>query len=96
MQTSTGYNRKIGKGVFLASLIVLLYWASIAYFIPDVYKIAFMGAIFELLWLPMIILLGVLPIISFIHLVKSKFRLGSISFYSLLISIGTIIIVVLR
>jgi len=84
MNTANG-----ARWVFILSLVSLLYWV-LASFILNVYKIAFVGAVFELLWFPMILLLVILPILSFIQLAKLKFKPNSIPFFSLLISIGVI------
>lgn len=89
-------NRKTSKLVFLLSLIVFIYWVLVSYIVTDVYKVAVVGALFELFWLPMIIGLAVLPIISLIQLVKERFNVRSFSLYSFFLSIGAIIIMFLR
>lgn len=76
------------KTIFLLSLLVTIFWNSSQLF--NVYKIAAIGALFEFLWLPMLMLLFSVPIISFVFWVKDKFNLRSLYFYSFLLSGGTV------
>jgi hypothetical protein len=80
------------KIVFLLSIIVCGYWWLGK--IINVYRLALVGAIFEILWLPTLALLFVLPIISLISLVKDKFTIKSLYIYSMLICITTILCMV--
>lgn len=85
-------NSKTGKIVFLLSIIVAGYWwlgQAI-----NVYRFAFVGAIFEILWLPVLLMLVVLPIISVIMLIKEKVNIRSLYIYSFLISVTTIFFMV--
>jgi hypothetical protein len=86
-------NRKQSKIVFLLSVFVAVYWWLGK--TVDMYQTKFAGAIFEILWLPMIILLFALPIVSIGFFVKDKFNLWSLYLYSLLVGIGAILITVL-
>jgi uncharacterized membrane protein (DUF373 family) len=52
----------------------------------NVYQYALAGAIFEILWLPMIVALFVLPFVSIWHLIKEKFSVKSLYLYALIIS----------
>jgi len=63
--------------------------------IIDVYRFAAVGAIFEIIWLPMMLLLVLLPIISFFHLAKEKFNPKSLYLYSFVIIIATGLITIL-
>jgi hypothetical protein len=85
-------NSKTSKIVFMLSIIVAGYW-WLGQFI-NVYSIALVGAIFEILWLPTLVLLFVLPIISLISLVKEKFTIKSLYIYSMLICVTTILCMV--
>ena len=76
-------NSKESKTVFILSLIVSAFW-FLAY-IVDVYHFALTGAIFELLWLPMIALIFVLPVLSLVLLVKEKFNIKSHYLHSLVV-----------
>lgn len=53
----------------------------------DVYEYPVVGAIFELLWLPMLAALFILPIISLVFLVKTRFNLGSFYLSTIIICI---------
>lgn len=57
----------------------------------NVYDFAAVGAIFEILWLPILALLFVLPIAAFIYWMKDKFNVRSLNLYALLIVLSTII-----
>ena len=69
--------------MLVISIFVALFW--IIGNIADVYHYAFTGAIFELLWLPMLALIVFLPVISIVLLVKDRFNLRSMALYSFLI-----------
>jgi hypothetical protein len=85
-------NSRTGKIVFILSIIASGFW----WFgqVVNVYNIALVGAIFELLWLPMLAMLFTLPIISLIWLVKEKFNIKSLYIYSMLIIFTTILFMV--
>lgn len=58
------------KFALMSAVIVIAYWAISMVF--DVYQIAAVGAIYELLWLPMLLALIVLPIWIVSMLLKRK------------------------
>ncbi len=60
----------------------------------NVYRFALVGAIYEILWLPVLAMLFILPIISLILWVKGKFNLGSLYLYSILIVVATILFMI--
>ena len=82
-------NSKIGITIFVLSIFVALF----SWFVhnTDVYHFALVGAIYEILWLPMITLLVFIPLFSLISLVKEKFHVKSLHYYSILIIITTIL-----
>jgi len=82
------------KVVFISSILVSFFWNFGQ--LVNVYHFAIVGAIFELLWLPMIALLIILPVVSFIYFVKEKFNLRSLYLYSFLIILVTILGMTLR
>ena len=86
-------NSKTEKTVFLISLFVALYW--ILGQTINIYLIAFVGAVYEILWLPLIILLFGLPVLSFVFWVKEKFFVRSLFLYSFIIGIGSILFLML-
>lgn len=85
-------NSRTGKIVFILSIIVSGYWWLVQ--VTNVYSFALVGAIFEILWLPVLAMLFVLPIISLILLVKEKVNVRSLYIYSILIGVTTILFMV--
>jgi hypothetical protein len=80
------------KWVLFASILVTIFWCVAL--TSNIYHFAFTGAIFELLWLPMILFLFVLPVISIVNLIKEKKGIRSLYFYALIIqsiSVGIIL-----
>jgi hypothetical protein len=77
----------------LLSIFVLIFWI-IGTRLLNVYKVALIGAIFELMWLPMIICLFALPIWSLYNLIKNRVIFKSLYFYSIVISVSTIILLI--
>ena len=65
------------------NLCFLLVWAN-AYFLG--YDYVLTGALFELSWLPSLLLLFVSTVISLIYWVKNKFSFRSVYFYLLIFS----------
>ena len=60
----------------------------------NVYRFDLVGAIYEILWLPVLAMLFILPIISLILWVKEKFNVGSLYLYSFLIIVATILFMI--
>ena len=85
-------NSRKGKILFILSIIVSGYWWMGQ--VINVYNSAFAGAIFEILWLPFLLILFVLPIISLILLMKEKFDVRSFNIYSIIISVITILFMI--
>jgi apolipoprotein N-acyltransferase len=81
-------NSRTSKIVFILSIIASGFW-WLAKGI-NVYSDAIVGAIFELLWLPVLGMLFLLPIMSLVLLVKERFNLRSLFIYSILIGMATI------
>lgn len=80
------------KIIFLISIIECLIWIlskSIT-----VYHFSLVGAIFEILWLPVIAMLFILPVMALLYWIKDKFNFRSLNLYSLLILIMTILVTV--
>jgi hypothetical protein len=86
-------NSKTSTLIFILSIIVSGYWWLGQ--VINVNSIAFVSAIFEILWLPVLALLFVLPIISLRMLVKEKIAVRSLYIYTTLICIGTILFMLL-
>jgi hypothetical protein len=80
---------KLSVIVFILSIINSFFW--IIGHSLNVYKYIIVGALFEILWLPMIVFLVLLPFLSIYILIKDKWSLKSLYLYSLLIGISTIL-----
>jgi apolipoprotein N-acyltransferase len=81
-------NSRTSKIVFILSIIASGFW-WLAKGI-NVYSDAIVGAMFELLWLPVLGMLFLLPIMSLVLLVKERVNLRSLYIYSILIGMATI------
>jgi len=82
-------NPQRNRIVLILSTVTSLYW-----FIgksTDVYRFAFTGAVFELLWLPMLASILLLPLLSILFLIKDKFNPRSMALYSILLLIPAIL-----
>jgi len=84
-------NSRTGKIVFISAILVFIYW-FLGQVLNDVYHFTLVGAIFEILWLPALAMLFLLPIISIIFWVKEKFNLRSLYLYAILLVIMTILL----
>lgn len=84
METSTG--RK-GIVFFVLSILMLIYWVLVDTI--KIYNHAVTGAIYEILWLPMIGLLFFLPLTVLVLWAVNKWSLKSFYFYTLLVCIFT-------
>ncbi len=92
---STIYIKTKKSLIFLVlSIIIFTFWVLSV--IINVYHFAFVGAIFELLWLPVITLTLILPILSLIQWRKEKFNFRSLNLYSIIILILTILLTILN
>lgn len=80
------------KIILLLSIAVFIFW--IFGKMTNVYHFPFVGAIFETLWLPIMILTFVLPVMSLVFWYKEKFDFRSASFYSIATLIMTILLLV--
>jgi len=90
---NTFHNSINNKRVFVISFFVALFW--IIGHTADVYRYAFIGAIYELLSIPMLALIIFLPVISIILFVKDKFNLRSLALYSALLLTPAILLMFL-
>lgn len=88
----TFQNSRPNKIIFFSSIAVSLFWLFANKL--DLYQYAAVGAIFELLWLPMVLLLFILPALSVFHFLKDKYNPRSLMLYSAFLMIITILIMV--
>lgn len=80
---------KTGKIIFSAAVGVCLFWIVGSSF--RIYDVPFIGALFEILWLPALIVTLLIPVISIVYLLKEKFSLRSLYLYSFLIVVATVV-----
>lgn len=87
-------NSTMSKITFIFSWITLVFWIIAK--TTDVYAYAITGAIFEILWLPMLASLFLLPIVGIVFWIKEKFNPHSFFLYSALITLITLVFAVLK
>lgn len=85
-------NSTTGKILFFTSVGVLIYWCLGQ--LVDIYYFAVVGAIYEIVWLFMLFALLVLPILSLIFWIKERFNVMSLYFYTILVVIINILLIV--
>lgn len=85
-------NSSNNKVLIILSIITAIYWQAGNFL--NIYSIAFFGAVFELLWLPMIISIFIGPVISIILFVKDKYNLRSLALYSAILLLITFFILI--
>ncbi len=86
-------NSRNNKVVFILSICVSLFWLIGVN--TNVYRFAVTGALFEIIWLPMLILLVALPVLALILFWKDKFNLRSLTLYSALILLASLAVGIL-
>lgn len=85
-------SQAIGKVVLALSVFVLLF--VVVSRLINVYQISFVGAIFEILWLPVILLLFILPVLSIIYWIQENFNPKSIYLFSIVLGIAAVVLMV--
>jgi hypothetical protein len=85
-------NSGLSRIFFILSVVGLIF--CILGQVTDVYRYKVTGAIFEILWLPMLLIIFVLPVISAVFLIKERLNPRSLYLYSFLISAGSVLLVV--
>jgi len=78
--------------ILVSTIIVSLYWLLSQ--LINVYHLGWLGAVYELLWLFMLVGLFTLPILSFVYWIKTKFNFRSLHFYSFILSVGTVLFLI--
>jgi hypothetical protein len=85
-------NSAINKALFVVSIITILYWWTAKSL--NVYKYAFFGAVFELLWLLMIAAVFIGPVFSIFLFVRDKYNLRSMALYAFVFQIVALYILI--
>lgn len=82
----------MSKITFILSLIIFAFWSASR--LIDVYHFAVVGAIYEFLWIFMLVGLFLLPVISIIFLIKEGFKLRSFYLYTLIVTVTNILLMI--
>lgn len=88
MELDNARNTNLLKFLFVLNLLTVTFWFVVQNI--DIYHYAIVGAIFEILWLPMIIIIFLLPLLSLYFWFKDKFKINSKFLYLLLFSLSSI------
>lgn len=80
--------------ILTVSIFTGLYW--LAGNILDVYAFTFTSVLFEICWLPMVLLLFITPLVALFYWIKSNFKLTSIHLLSLTIAVLVLIGVITK
>lgn len=62
--------------MLMAALAVTVYWVSTL--LINVYQFAFIGAVYEILWLPMLMSLYAIPLLALIFWIRERFKIQSL------------------
>ena len=82
-----------GKILLGLSLIVFFFW-GLMFLLNDVYEYAIVGVVAEILWIPMILFLVFLPVVSIIRLFLKDAQAKWLSWISLIVGICSILLLV--
>jgi hypothetical protein len=77
-------NSRLGKGIFLLTLGASVFWI-ITKLVP-IYENKMVGAVYEMLWLPVVIILFILPLFSFLLWAGEKFPVKSAHLFSIILA----------
>ena len=86
--TLSNGNAKTGTIILVINVLFLAVW-MVAQNI-NIYKVVLVGAIYEMIWLPLIICLFSLPIVSFIFWKKDSFNIKSKFLYLIVLAVLSI------
>jgi hypothetical protein len=84
----------LSKTLFILSIEVSLFF--LIGNLINVYHFSLVGAIYEILWLPNLLLLFSLPLVSLYFLGKEKKKLHSLFFYSIVLMTISILILLIN
>lgn len=87
----TFQQKGVQKVFIVLAIIVALYW--LVSFFTNVYSVEILGVVYEMLWLPTLMLTFIIPVFSFIIWSGEKFKLRSAYLFSLLLSVITILLI---
>ncbi len=79
--------KKNDKLILLLAILVAAFWILGSQI--NVYQVKIVGAIFEILWFPMLILFILLPLASIFYMVQNKFKFNNLYWLALIILLAT-------
>ncbi len=79
--------KKNDKLILLLAILVAAFWILGSQI--NVYQVKIVGAIFEILWFPMLILFILLPLASIFYMVQNKFKFNNLYWLALIILVAT-------
>ena len=82
------------KATFIASVFVFIFYFTGFVLLSNVYEYAFVGALFEMLSIPMLLLLVTIPVFCLVQILKSKGTARLYAVASLLLIVMAILILV--
>jgi hypothetical protein len=88
-------NPKAAKITLVGSFVVFAFYL-VGALLADVYRYPIVGAIYELLWLPMLASLLVIPVISVLVFIRNKDKARVYAVLSVLFIITSIIIMAVK
>jgi len=91
-KTDVQFSNSRTSKVFLYLSIAGFTFFLLAQFI-NFYQVAFIGAVFELLWLPMLAIIFVIPVLSFIYWRGENYNARSLHIIPILILFASIILI---
>jgi len=91
-EKTTFKNSALSKIFFISSIVVLVFWSAGQ--VIDVYHFPAVGAIFEILWLFMLLMLFILPIIAMVFLIQDKFNFRSLYLYTIIVTVINILLMI--
>lgn len=94
IEVNTPVKPKSNKVTLVLSIIVFLFWLTNR--LINVYDSPGGGAVFEMLWLPVILMTLLVPVMSLIIWINEKYHPKSPSLYALIISIATILMMFIK
>lgn len=81
---SLAYNKAVAKVFLIISFFCFTYWIG-AYLIGDIYRWALLGAIFEILWLPALAVMYLLPAFLLLLAMWNRFKIHKYYYFGLVI-----------
>lgn len=92
--TITAQRSTTSKVIFALSIFITVYWLLVM--TVEVYRFAVVGALYEILWLPMVAAIFVMPAVALVYWIIERFHLKSLYLYALLFLLAAILTILLN